>query len=297
MKAHLIAAASASVMAGLTLAQGAAAQSVEVKDAVARVVVIPEDRRDIGVEIVPGRADLPALQVVRRGDDVRIDGGLGTRRLGLGQVNVLSRCESGDPEARQPGQGARIRVRGVGEVALEDAPMVVLRTPRDVDIETGEAVYGAVGPGARSVELHTGGCGQWTVANVSGPAAISVGGSGRVRIGEVQQLKASIGGSGSVTARAAHEVKASIGGSGDVRVGRVEGPIEVRIGGSGDVRLDSGRSEQVDVSIAGSGNVHFDGTAGRVAVATVGSGDVYIREVTGPISRSTVGSGKLRIGD
>lgn len=297
MKAHFIAAASVSALMGLALAQSAAAQSVEVKHAVARVVVIPEDRRDIGVEIVPGRADLPALQVMRQGNDVEIDGGLANRRLGPGRVSVINRCEAGDPEARQPGQGARVRVRDVGEVALEDAPMVVLRTPRDVDVDTGSAVYGAVGPGARSLELHSGGCGQWTVANVSGPANISVGGSGRVRMGEVQQLTASIGGSGTVTARVAHGVKASIGGSGDVRVGRVEGPIEIRIGGSGDVRLDAGRSNQVDVSIAGSGNVHFDGIADRVAVATVGSGDVYIREVTGPVSRSTVGSGKLRIGD
>ena len=97
------------------------AADVEIKDAIARVVVIVEDRSDIGVEITPGRADLPAPRVQRRGGDVRIDGGL---------RNAFRNCSSGPSSARQPGEGATVEVRRIGRVRLEDAPLIVLRTPR-----------------------------------------------------------------------------------------------------------------------------------------------------------------------
>jgi hypothetical protein len=56
---------------GALLASGgaAAAQTVEIKDAVARVTVIPEARSDILVEVTQGAADLPQVRVTRRADD------------------------------------------------------------------------------------------------------------------------------------------------------------------------------------------------------------------------------------
>ena len=63
-----------------------------------------------------------------------------------------------------------------------------------------------MGRGARSVELDSGGCGGWTIANVDGDLELGVGGSGSIRAGTSRTLDASVGGSGSVSA----------GGTGDL---------------------------------------------------------------------------------
>ena len=297
MKIAVYAAASAAVLAAFAAAQPAAAQEAEIRNAVARVIVIPEDRADIAVEITRGSADLPQLTVERRGSKVRIDGGLGRRRSML-QFNSdsIRECNDGRADARQPGAGATVEVRSKGRIRLEDAPLIVLRTPRDVDVSSESGVYGAVGRGARSVELVAGGCGNWTVANVDGRLEIGVGGSGTVRAGTSRSLEASVGGSGSIFAGGTGDLEASIGGSGSIVVAGVNGPAEVSIGGSGDVTVRGGRATTLEVAVAGSGNVRFDGVAASLEASIAGSGDVRVAEVTGPVSRSIVGSGEVRIG-
>lgn len=297
MKIAVYAAASAAVLAAFAAAQPAAAQDAEIRNAVARVIVIPEDRADIAVEITRGSADLPQLTVERRGSKVRIDGGLGRRRSVMQLTNdSIRECNDGRADARQPGEGATVEVRGKGRIRLEDAPLVVLRTPRDVDVSSGSGVYGSIGRGARSVDLGAGGCGNWTVANVDGRLEVAVGGSGTVRAGTSRLLEASVGGSGSVFAGATGDLEASIGGSGSIVVAGVNGPAEVAIGGSGDVTIRGGRASTLEVAVAGSGNVRFDGVADSLEASIAGSGDVRVAEVTGAVSRSIVGSGEVRIG-
>ena len=46
-------------------------------------------------------------------------------------------------------------------------PQVVIRTPRDVNVDAGGAVFGSVGRSA-SLDLGNAGCGDWTIANVDG---------------------------------------------------------------------------------------------------------------------------------
>lgn len=297
MKPAAIAAALGSALAAsAVMAAPAFAAEVTIRNAVARVIVIPEDRADVGVEITQGSAGLPQLRVERRGDQVRIDGGLsGSRGMGFNS-GLIGSCNNGRTEARQPGDGATVEVRGKGRIRMEDAPMIVLRTPRDVDVNGGGAVFGSIGRGARSVDLGSGGCGSWTVANVDGDVDLSVGGSGSIRAGTSRNLEASVGGSGSVFAGATGRLEANVGGSGNIEVARVDGETEIAIGGSGGVRVRAGRAPSLKVSIGGSGDVRFEGTAGDVSAAIAGSGDVRVAEATGRVSRSIVGSGDLRIG-
>ncbi len=155
---------------GLAMAAGGAhAASVEVKDAVARVVVIPEARSDIKVEFLSSNARLP-LTVRSLGDRVIIDGDLDRR---------IRSCHSN-------GNNIRVRVSGVGEVVYEDMPQIVIRTPKDVNIETGGAVFGAVGK-STSLDLSNAGCGDWTVANVNGQFKIKVHLGGSLPIRRDQQ--------------------------------------------------------------------------------------------------------------
>jgi hypothetical protein len=48
----------------------------------------------------------------------------------------------------------------------------------------------------------------------------------------------------------------------------------VHVAGSGDVRVAGGRASDFDVTVAGSGDVHFGGVADNLKARIMGSGDV-----------------------
>lgn len=268
---------------------------VEIRHAVARVAVIVEDRTDVAVEVEQGASGLPAIQVTRVGNEVRIDGGL-RRRGFLNRRDSIQECRSGPDNAQRPGDGASVEVRDHGRINISDAPLIVIRTPRQVDVSASGAVFGSVGRGASSVELGNSGCGYWNVANTEGPVSLSIAGSGDIRAGASTSLDISIAGSGSTTAGATRGLEVAIAGSGDVVVARIDGPMDVSVAGSGDVLVRDGTSPNVDISIAGSGDVNFGGVAVDVDLSILGGGDVTIARATGSVSRSIAGSGDIRIG-
>ena len=257
---------------GLALAAGAAqAAEVEIKDAVARVTVIPEARSDIKVEFLTTHPELP-LEVRSMAGKTIVDGDL--RRI--------RNCSS---------DGGRISVTvgGVGRVRYEDMPQVVIRTPRDVDVEAGGAVFGAIGKSA-SVELSNAGCGDWVVANVEGRLKLNQAGSGDSKIGSASQANLRVAGSGDIRTQAIRGgLEIDIAGSGDVWTASVDGPLDVKIAGSGDVTVAGGRAGAMTVSVAGSGGVDFNGTAETLKARIAGSGDVRVREVKGEVSKTIVG--------
>jgi hypothetical protein len=268
---------------------------VEIDHAVARVAVIVEDRADIAVEVEQGSSGLPAIQVTRVGNEVRIDGGL-RRRGFLNRRDSIQECRSGPDNAARPGDGASVEVRDHGRINISDAPLIVIRTPRQVNVSASGAVFGSVGRGASSVDLGASGCGYWNVANTEGPVSLSIAGSGDMRAGTSASLDISIAGSGSASGGVTRELDVSIAGSGDVAVARIDGPMDVSIAGSGDVVVRDGTSPEVSISIMGSGDVTFGGVAGDVDVSMAGGGDVTIARATGAVSRSIAGSGDIRIG-
>lgn len=294
MKLAIATAVSAVALAAVASPAFARDPEVEIRSAVARVAVIVEDRSDVAVEVEQGSSRLPPVRVTRNGDEIRVDGGL--RRSRTFGNDGIRNCHNGN-NSGLPGQGAWVEVRDIGRVNLQDAPLIVIRTPRDVNLAASGAIFGSVGRGARSVELGHAGCGRWDVANVDGRVALEIGGSGDIRTGASNALEVSIGGSGSVAAGATRNFEANIGGSGDIVVSRVDGPIEVNIGGSGDVDVRGGNSPNVEVNIAGSGDVNFRGVARDVDVSIAGGGDVRIARATGSVSRAIMGGGEVHIGN
>jgi len=270
----LFAAASAVLCAG-----AAQAASIEIKDAVARVTVVPEDRSDVRVEIVRANPQLP-LQVRSMGGRTVVDGDLDRR---------INGC-------RGEGENIRVRVRGVGEFGWNDLPQVVIRTPRNVDLDAEGAVFGSIGRSA-SLELGNAGCGDWTIANVDGRMHISEAGSGNARTGSAGSAKLRVAGSGNITTAAIRgPVDVSIAGSGDVRVASVSGPLEIQVAGSGDVHVGGGHANAMEVLVAGSGDVEFAGVADRLKARVMGSGDVRAREVRGEVVKTVMGSGDVVVG-
>jgi len=257
MRALLVLAAGAAALGFAGVAS--AAPSVRIKDAVARVVVIPEARNDIKVEFLTTNKSLP-LTIRRNGADTIVDGDL--------RMNKIHGCNS------KMGL-TTIKVRGVGEVKWEDIPQIVIRTPMRVDVSGAGAVFGSVGR-SDSLALANAGCGDWTVANVKGELEVSQAGSGDTNVGTAGSAEISIAGSGSVrTQEVAGDFTVSIAGSGDAGAASVGGKVEVSIMGSGDVTHD-GEVGDVEISVAGSGDVRIAKAIGNVSKSVAGSGDVYI---------------------
>lgn len=294
MKLAIASAAAIAVAAVAAPAFAKPGPEVDIRHAVARVAVVVEDRADIAVEIEQGSSGLPPVRVTRDGANVRIDGGVRGRGLFSGGDNIRN-CRPG-PETAQPGVGASVEVRNVGRVNLSAAPLIVIRTPRDVNVEASGAVFGSVGRGAASIELGNGGCGTWNVANTEGEMSLGVSGSGDIRAGTSSALEASVSGAGSITAGATRDLDVSVSGAGDVIIARVDGPAEISISGAGDVAVRAGTAPTLSVSIAGVGDVDFDGVAGDVDVSLAGAGDVSIARATGTVSRSIAGVGDIHIG-
>lgn len=295
-----------------TIPVPALAGEITLRDAVARVVVIPENRTDIVVEIQPGSADVPPLTVTRRGDDMVIDGQL--HRNSRSQSWSCSGTRRGywSPTDTPPGDLV-VRVRGREPIRVADAPIVTIRTPMDVDVDVSGAVWGAVGR-ARSVSFENSGCGNWTFGNVGGELGVVTKGSGDIRAGTSGSLNASIAGSGNITAGATGSAEANIMGSGNIRLtqtreldasimgsgnivaARVDGTVEANIPGSGNIVVEAGRASRLNANIMGSGDIDFRGGAGDVSANIMGSGDIRVASASGSVNQSRMGSGRVTIG-
>ncbi|HTX49503.1 MAG TPA: hypothetical protein VME40_08950, partial [Caulobacteraceae bacterium] len=162
----------------------AAAPSVEIKHAVVRVIVEPEARSNIKVEIVNANPRLP-LRVTTFLGRTYVDGGV-----------IGARVRSCHGPVSQPG----VDVLGVGEVSGAAMPLIVVHTPLDARVAAGGAVFGQVARGA-SLDLVNAGCGDWDVGNVHGRLKLIVTGSGAIHAGQAAGADVMAAGSGDITLR------------------------------------------------------------------------------------------------
>jgi hypothetical protein len=277
MRRLLGAMASASGFCAATIA--AAAPSIEINNAAARVTVSPEARADIRVDVFKPDRRLP-LRVWTFAGKTYVDGGLWGRLRGCG-------ARAGQPIAR---------VAGLPDIPLAALPLVVVRTPMDARITVGGEVWGQAGR-SNSFELGNGGCGGWAIGDVRGKLKVSQAGSGDTRTGAAGAAELSATGSGSiVTGVIGGPVTAMNVGSGDINIASVNGPLSARIAGSGQVHVAAGRATSMQASIAGSGGVTLNGVAGSLKATVMGSGDIRVAKVTGAVSKSVMGSGVVRVG-
>jgi hypothetical protein len=271
---------------------------LQIRNAVAVLKVIPEDRTDFAVEIVnPGVLATPTVKV--DGGDVIVDGGISHRRASC-------RTEAG---------AKMFQVSGVGAVALAQAPTITVRAPRDLKVSIGGAVDSDIGA-STSAELSFSGCGDSKIGDVAGALEIDASGSGDIAAGAARSAKISVAGSGDATVGAiGGALEVDLAGSGGVTAASAAGPLEISIAGSGGVTVASGAMGDAEVSIAGSGDVSLVGDVQRLEVSIAGSGDVDVRgkaasvdasimgsgdvtvaEVSGGVQKSVMGSGNVQIG-
>ncbi len=131
---------------------------MEIKDAVARVTIVPEARADVKVVVVKANASLP-LTVRVEGDKTIVDGDL-DKPFGGGRIHS---CKTVNGRVS-------VGVGGVGNVSWEEMPQVIIYTPMASKVATGGAVFGSVGR-TDSLELSSAGCGDWMQQTTSLGAA------------------------------------------------------------------------------------------------------------------------------
>jgi len=267
-----------------TLSAGAGAASaapvIEIRNAVAEVIIVPEPRADIEVRVLRSDPRLP-LHVSAFMGRTYVDGGLAGRIRGC----------------RGSGEMSSVEVWGVGPVDIAAAaPRIVVRAPEDVKVVARGAVFGRVGY-ARSLDLVNAGCGAWLVADVNGPLKIVEAGTGDARTGRAGAADLVASGSGSIaTGPIAGALKVADVGGGSIEVARVDGPIAVEVAGSGRVRIEGGHASAMQASVQGSGDIDLGGVAGALQASVIGSGEVDVARVTGSVERSVIGSGVVRTG-
>lgn len=256
-----------------------AAPSVEIRDAVARVTVIPEDRADVKVEMLTTNAALP-LEVRTVGTSTVISGNLAHR---------ITDCHS---RSDHPSAW----VRGVGEISYENMPQVVIHTPKAVILATGGAVYGSVGRSG-SLELENSGCSAWTLADVTGDATLRESGAGSVHMGSAGKLELRLSGAGSVHATQVRGgLDATLSGAGGINIEELDGPVMAHVSGVGHIRAEQGHAGAVQASVSGVGGVELGGDAQSLDASISGFGGVRVKAVSGQVTKSISGGGHVTVG-
>lgn len=145
---------------------------------------------------------------------------------------------------------------------------------------------------------------------------ISIGGSANCKIEpSCGILEISVSGSGNVTASDCNRMDCRIMGSGDIKIGKAEFGANISVSGSGEVLADllcapliniagSGsvrarevKGDEVNISIAGSGDVECGGEADTLKLKINGSGEFDAPKLTvGEAHISISGSGDITIG-
>lgn len=256
-----------------------ATPTLEMRGAAVRVVIVPERRATVSVTVLHASKKLP-LRIRVFGGRTFITGDIGHRSHG---------CQFS-------GGRRGVGIWGRGVIPYDALPMLVVRTPMDVRVSAGEAVFGVVGRSA-SLELTNQGCGGWTVANVAGHMKLDQAGSGVSRVGASGRADVSVAGSGSIVAQAIRGgVTAVSSGAGNISLASLNGPFDVRVAGSGEIDAKAGRAPTMVASIAGSGGIRFGGAAGTLRATIAGPGAVTVAHVEGAVTRQVFGAGHIRVG-
>lgn len=261
---------------GHNASAGEGAKAVKLKNIAAKVVVTPEARSDVALSVYYGNSKLPKILLRHDNGALVADGQLKKKHLN---------CHGNEA----------VSVPDYGRVAKEDLPTIIIKVPMDFEISSSGASFGQIGA-ADSLSLASGGCGTWDIASVTNTAKIALGGSGDIRSGAAKAYELAIGGSGDIDVGAAQSLKLSIGGSGRAKIAKLNGPAKIAIAGSGEAIIADGLVSDLDVSIAGSGDVLINAEVKDIQLSIAGAGDVRIAKHTGTLKKSVLGSGGVTVG-
>lgn len=150
---------------------------------------------------------------------------------------------------------------------------------------------------SNELDLKVSGSGSMKVeVNVAGDLEADVSGSGDIEVkGTAASFDSDISGSGDVNAsvKISGESTFSIAGSGKIIIDGSSKALETRISGSGSIRGENFEVEKCTVKVAGSGNVSIHVTD-ELNVSIAGSGDVRYKGDPKRVNNNSSGSGSVR---
>jgi hypothetical protein len=260
------------VGAGELAARTYANGDIEIRHAAARIVVTPEDRADISIEIDnPGQLPMPEIHA----ED--------------GQLIVEGRLRGRIQECLEDA----VDVRGYGVIAAPELPLITIRAPRTLSLDIGSGSVTRIGP-SQTLEAAFSGCGSADIGDVAETLGLDLSGAGAVNAGAARVLKADMAGSGALRVGAvAERAEIDLAGSGEVDLASLTGALALDGAGSGSFRLGGGALTEANIDLAGSGDVEIAAPVQHLQVSIVGSGDVDVAGAVGDIDADIAGSGGI----
>ena len=260
---------------------------VEFRDMVARVVVTPEDRSDVDIRVRYGKAKVPQLMVSHRGNVTVLNGHLSDNAHGM---NFKLRIDLDDITSSGP-RGS-VFVSGLGQVDVNDLPLVFVRVPQNAVVKDTSYVFGQIGA-SNSLDFISSGSGSWNIGPVAGQLNVIDSGSAGIHAGPVSgDAIVDNMGSGDINLDATRGLKISLSGSGNFTVQQAA-DVDLQNQGSGDVSL--GRIRSLKAGLNGSGDLSVQNVGGNFTLTNNGSSDVNIDRLMGQVSLDMSGSGDVRI--
>ena len=185
-------------------------------------------------------------------------------------------------------KSAKIGISSAGNVSLGDVSEAL-----KVGIG-GSGNFDAVSAGSATFSI--GGSGDVQIGYIDNDVKMTIGGSGDIKAGDVGGVvRVNEGGSGEIEiGKAGAGADLSIAGSGDIAMSSINGPTKARIAGNGHIVIKDGLAKDLTVSISGNGDFDFDGKSTNLNVSIVGSGSVDVRKNTGSLKTSNRG-GNIRV--
>lgn len=153
-------------------------------------------------------------------------------------------------------------------------------------------------PAGTAIDIKNGGSTDYAIGAVGGSLRARLAGSGDMTAEGVSDLALDIAGSSDARfVQLSGPADISIAGSGDVRIANATVPsMKIDVRGSGNVSVEQGQIGSLSASVAGSGDLRIRANVQDAALSTVGSGDIDVAKVAGTLSSSKAGSGSIRIG-
>lgn len=263
----------------MAVAGQAAAAELVFRDVVARVVVIPEARSDIQVEVSPGRDGAPTVRVARSGDTVTVSGGSRVRQCNF----------DGD------GSGW-IRLSNGPRVDMQDAASVTVRAPRDVRISGGGAILGSIGR-SQTLSIEQSGCANWTAADVAGVFQAEISNGANLRAGAAPTARLTATNGGAVRVVRAERLEAIATNGGHVKASAAPGVVSATATGGGVVSIDGGATRSLTGVATGGGSIRHKGRVGELDANATGGAVIRVEHAGRVLSRSARGGSSVVIND
>lgn len=234
------------------------ASSLEVRDVEADVEIQPCSGSEMVVTIEGKKSGVEGIQTALQGNRLVLSGKSSGRR-GSGANVVIS-------------GGGSISISGSG-VNIVAGRSVVMGGKHEADVKV--RVQVPVGSGVQVAGVQ----GNVQVGDTDGSFVGNLLGDTDMTVGKVR------------------DTQLSLQGSGDVRVAEVNGNLTMNIQGSGDINVSRGTVPILNVSVMGSGDADFGGTATDANLSVMGSGDIDVHHVKNRPNRSQMGSGDIDVGN